>query len=66
MLRQIDFCHLARVFCPQGFKVEVYLLLMAMIRHEWIMTIDMHMQPHALDKHQGDGQVEYPEGLSYQ
>ncbi len=66
MLRQINFCHLVRMSCIQGFIVEVRLSVMTMIRRDGIMIIGMHMQSHALDKHQGDSQVKYPKNLSYQ
>lgn len=41
--------------------VDVPMFLMCMFRRGRLMIVSMRVQPRALDKHQGDSQVGYPE-----
>ena len=63
LLRQIDLSPLVRVSLIRSIVVEVYLLLMRMIRCRWIVIIDVHMQWCTLDKNDGRSQIDYPENF---
>ena len=49
------------MFLSRNSVVDVAMFLMRMFRRGRLMIVSMHVQPRALDKHQGDSQVGYPE-----
>ncbi len=61
LLRQVDLTHLVRMFLSRNSVVDVAMFLMRMFRRGRLMIVSMRVQPRALDKHQGDSQVGYPE-----
>ena len=49
------------MFLSRNSVVDVAMFLMRMFRRGRLMIVSMRVQPRALDKHQGDSQVGYPE-----